>query len=196
MRQLLARQHAPGIEHQFLQQRILPQRKFHRLTAKAHAARRGVELDAVDAQLGRGFAARAPHQRAQARGKLVQIEGFDQVIVGAGVQTFDAVLDAVARGQDQHRHLVAARAQARKQLQAREPRQAEIEHDARVLAGLKREFAGNAVLDPIDDDAGLAESGLYAVAEQRVVLDQKYPHSALIPCISRARRERAGTRPR
>ena len=54
----------------------------------------------------------AAQQRSQPRAELLQRERLDEVVVGAGVEAFDAVGDGVARGQHQHRRAVAGGAQA------------------------------------------------------------------------------------
>jgi hypothetical protein len=52
-------------------------------------------------------AAAAPQQGAHPGQQFGEGEGLDQVIVGAEFETFDAVFDVVARGQEQHRHVAA-----------------------------------------------------------------------------------------
>ena len=71
--------------------------------------------------------ARAAQQRAHAREQLAQRERLDEVVVGAGVQPGDAVVDLFARGQHQHRRAVAALAQAPADLQAVDVRHRDVE---------------------------------------------------------------------
>ena len=67
-------------------------------------ARGRVEREVGHLQHGAGAAALAAAQRTQSGEQLVELEGLDEVVVGAGVQPGDAVLHAVARGEDEHRH--------------------------------------------------------------------------------------------
>jgi GrpB-like predicted nucleotidyltransferase (UPF0157 family) len=65
--------------------------------------RRRIERDAGCRQHRRRLAAGAAQQRAQPGIQFAEVEGLDQVVVGAGVEALDAVLHGVARGEDQHR---------------------------------------------------------------------------------------------
>ncbi|MNT32330.1 hypothetical protein D3C72_1682030 [compost metagenome] len=76
----------------------------------------------------RGAAAgAAAHQRAHAGFQLGQREGLGHVVVGAQIQALDAFVDAVGRGQDQHRQHRAAGAQALEHLQAGHARQSQVQ---------------------------------------------------------------------
>ncbi len=60
----------------------------------------------------------APQQRSHAGQQLAQRERLDEVVVGAGVEAGDAVVDLLARGQHQHGRAVAAVAQPAADLEA------------------------------------------------------------------------------
>ena len=72
----------------------------------------GVDDDVADHQRPGAGAAAAAQQRLQAGGQLRDGERLDEVVVGAGLQAGDAVLDLVARGQDADGDVDAAGAQA------------------------------------------------------------------------------------
>ena len=57
----------------------------------------GVENDVLVANDGRGAAVRAADQRIAAREKLIEVEGFDEIIIGARPQA-DLIGLAKARG--------------------------------------------------------------------------------------------------
>ncbi|MGF6537568.1 hypothetical protein OKW32_000854 [Paraburkholderia youngii] len=76
---------------------------------------------------GRATAGTAPRQRAHAGFEFVQREGLGHVIVGAEVEAFDAFVDTVCGGQDQHGQVRIARAQAAQHLEPGHARQAQIE---------------------------------------------------------------------
>ena len=154
-------------------------RQLDRLPAPLDTARAGVQLHAGNAQHRRRLAVRAAHQRPQPRGELLHAERLHQVVVGAGVEAFDAVLERVARRQDQHRCAVVPAAPPAQQLQPFEARQAEVEHDRRVLAGLERRVRGDAVAHPVGGEAGLLERDLHAAPEQQVILDEQNAHAVL-----------------
>lgn len=77
----------------------------------------------------------AAHQGAQAGGQLVQVDGFDEVIVGPRVQPFDAGGHGVAGGKHQHGRGVAACPRLAQHLHAVLAGQAQVEHCGLVGAG-------------------------------------------------------------
>ena len=96
--------------------------------AAGDLARVGVEAQVADRERG-AAARRAPaHQRADPRQQLLALERLDEVVVGAAVESLDAVVGLGARGEDQDRD-VALGAQPAADLDAVEPRQAEVEDD-------------------------------------------------------------------
>ena len=95
---------------------------------------RRVERHSPAASTGSRRLDRAPGERPQAGGQLGEGKGFDQVVVGAGVETGDAVGDAIARGQQQDRRLDARRAQPAADLEAVDAGQHDVEHDRVVVA--------------------------------------------------------------
>ncbi len=80
-------------------------------------------------------------------------ERLRQVIVGASVDSVDALGPARARGQDQHRHLTAIRAPALEHGEPVHPRQPEIEDDRAVILGVAAEPGFFAVAYGLDDVA-------------------------------------------
>ena len=112
-----------------LQERVLGARELDRALAAPHLVRARVEHEVGEAQVGRARLLAPPQQRAQPRPQLAQRERLDEVVVGAGVEPVDAVVDRVARGQHQHRRAVAGRAQPAADLEPVEPRHRDVEHD-------------------------------------------------------------------
>ena len=97
-------------------------------------------------------------------------------IVGTGIQAGDAVLHAVARGEDEHRHVAPRRAPAPQHGQAVEHGQAQVKHHGGVIPGHQGGLGADAVPDPIDDMVGLTQADLQRVAEQSVVFNQQDSH--------------------
>ena len=79
----------------------------------------------------RGPGPRAAQERAQARVQLAQGEGLDEVVVGARVEARDAVVDGVARGEQEHRHALARGPQPAGHLEPVDARHGDVEHHAR-----------------------------------------------------------------
>ena len=76
-----------------------------------------------------------PVQRPQPRHQLVEGERFHQVVVGAEVETADAVLCLVVGRQDQHVTIVAVAAQRRQHRESIDTGQHQVENDRIVGVG-------------------------------------------------------------
>ncbi len=59
---------------------------------------------------GRGIA-RTAQERAQSSQQFLEVEGLHQVIVGAGIQPRDAIVNGIARGQHENRRAETGAAQ-------------------------------------------------------------------------------------
>ncbi len=91
-----------------------------------------VQHQVADDELAVGAAATAAPARrssaAQPGHDLLQAERLGHVVVAAGGQPGDPVLDGVLRGQEQHRHVRGVRAQPAQHLQAVDVGQHHVEH--------------------------------------------------------------------
>ena len=110
--------------------------------------------------------------------ELVEVDRLHAVVVGARLETPDAVLDGVARGQEDDRRRDAGRPQPGADREAVHERQRHVEHHARVAAPLTGDNGVLAVVDQIDLETGTDETGLEQTGELRLVLDQEDPHAA------------------
>ena len=141
--------------------------------AAADLAGVGVEAQVADDQRG-AAARRAPaHQRPHPREQLLALERLHQVVVGAGVEALDAIVEVGARGQDQDRD-VGLGAQPPADLDPVEPGQAEVEDDEvgdELLGGAQR-------VDPVGRGAHLvallAQRAAQDVGDRLVVLDDEH----------------------
>ena len=118
-----------------MQQVELARRQRHRRRRSCCTdARRRIEHHVLRAQAFLRLAVRAAHQRAQARGQLVQVDGLDDVVVGADIEPANAVGHRVASGQHQHRQADAGAANGGEHVHAVLQRQPQVEHRGRVAA--------------------------------------------------------------
>jgi hypothetical protein len=108
---------AAGMLHQCLDQRQLARGQLDALAFHLHFIADAVEAQPAQSLLRRCIAA-AARQRTQAGFQLTQCERLGQVIIATAVEAEDAVLHAIACGQDQHRQGGAVVAQAREQVEA------------------------------------------------------------------------------
>ena len=97
--QLVAREHLAGVADEHVEQvELAPGEAELAAVAGGDVAARVDDDVARDVRAG-ALGAVAAQQRLEPRGQLGDRERLDQVVVGAGLQAGDAVLDLVARGQ-------------------------------------------------------------------------------------------------
>jgi hypothetical protein len=118
----------------------------------------------------------APRERADAGFEFLQRERFGHVVIGAEIEAGDALLDAVGRGQDQHRYGRAACTQPAQNLQPVQPRQAEVEDQQIELVRCQCRIGLGAAFDPIDRVARIAQRAQQAVGEHVVVFGDQDAH--------------------
>jgi hypothetical protein len=171
--ELRARQHDAGALGQRFQQRVLAPRQGHRPPVDLHLARRRLERHGPVLEHRRRAPARAPRQRAYARAQLVEVERLHQIVVGAGVEALHPVGHGIARGDDEHGHVVAQRAQAPQHLQAVAARQPQVEQHGAVRLRAQGGFGGDAVAHPVDRVPFLGKPVAHALADHPVVFHQQ-----------------------
>ena len=110
----------------------------------------GIERHAVVGGLRRRAALVSAADGADARGEFLEIERLAEIVVRAGIQSFDAVGNLVERGQQQHRCPVASGAQRGQEIEAGSVRQHQIEHQRVELVGRKRGVTVGAIGDDIE----------------------------------------------
>ena len=174
--ELLPRQHAAGVQHEFLQQVELLCLKVHRTSIEHDLACRSIEMKRADGEDRRRLAAGASDQRAQSRGQLVEIDGLDDIIVSAGVESLDAVIDGIAGGQNQHRRAQSLSAHLAQHCETIDFRQPQIEHDGGKRVAAQRQLCRGAVHDPIDIEPALAQPRLQRIPQKRIVFDDENAH--------------------
>ena len=105
--------------------------------------------DAVGGLLRRALGA-AARQRLDARQQLGEGVGLGEIVVAAGAQALDAVVDLAERGEDQHRRLAVLGAQGADQRQAVHLRQHAVDDGDVVAAFLGEVVAADAVGGVVD----------------------------------------------
>ena len=126
--------------------------------------------------------ARPPEERANAGDELLESEGLRHVVVRAGVEAGDPVLDLVAGREHQDRNAVTAPAETPADLEAVDHRHQDVEDD-RVGLGL-------AVLQPRERLAAVGreldlvplelERALQRLANGAFVVDNQDSHSPIV----------------
>ena len=146
-----------------------------RPVAAAGGARDQVELEvgAGEARLLGAGLGRAAQDRLEPGRELGEGEGLDQVVVGAGAQAGDALVDGAHRGQEDRRGLHAGGAQRLQERQAVEVGEHAVEHQGveAAVEGVHQALAAGA--GRLDGVAGLAQALGEIVAGVGVVLDDE-----------------------
>ncbi len=136
-----------------------------------------VDAQAADAQVRVAIAGDPAQLRTHARFEFVQCERLDQVVIGAKVEHAHALGQAIAGGHHQHRQAIAALAQALQNVAAIQLRQAQVQHQQRVLGRAQRGVGVRAVVDVVDHMALPAQRGAQAGGDIRVVFSNQNAHA-------------------
>ena len=174
LHQRIARKHAARGPHQHLQNIEFEGGQLDRGPAGEDLSRARVERHAVHFQPARGRrGARfiAPQYGPDARRQFARVERLGQVVVGAQLQTHDAVHIVAARRQHHHRH-VALAAQPAQDFEAIDARQHDIQHH-QVDARFPRLFQSLlAFVFAVHREPFALQELTQQRAELRVVVDQ------------------------
>ena len=139
-RQGLPRDDLPLVPEQVLQQLELADRELDRAAAAGD-----LPLDEVHLEVARGEADRfdrpsSPAQeRSRARQHFREGERFHQIVVGAAIEAVHAILERVARGQEEHRCDHALFTERREDLEAVAPWQHDVEQHEVERLGVQPE---------------------------------------------------------
>jgi len=119
--------------------------------------------------------------RTHAGGDFVQIEGFDDVIVGACIESRDSVLNLVASRENDDRRGVASLAQLAQHIDAVTVRQPKIEQHQVEMRGLQGGPRALAVAHPIHGEGRLAKRRVQALPNHFIVFNEQYTHAEQYP---------------
>ena len=150
----------------------------------------GVEAKVADLDHDRPLTGGSAGERAQPREQLLERERLHQVVVGAGVEPFDAIIDCVASRQHQHRrpHILVAQSPAN--VEAVQAGQHHVEDDCVVRRRLRHPQPFFATPCGVGDVAFLAETAYEQLGELRLVLHDQHTHVRIVlaACQPRASR--------
>ena len=173
-------QHGAGDDPALAAHQVFEHLELARQELDAALAAAGGAGDEVELEVGAGEAGllgaglgRAAQHRLEAGGELGEGEGLDHVVVGAGAQAADALVDGAHRGQDDRRGLDAGGADRLQQRQAVEVGQHPVEHQGVEAAGDRVHQALAPGGGRLDGVAGLAQALGEIVLGVVVVLDDQ-----------------------
>ncbi len=122
---------------------------------------------------------RAAQQRADPRQHLLQMEGFCDIVVGAGIEALNLVAPAVARGEDQHRHHPLVAPPGLKHRDTVHLGQADIQHDRVIGLAVAKEMSLLTVERAIDHVSGIRQGRGELAVQIRVILNDEQTHVCL-----------------
>ena len=146
-------------------------------------ARRRVEGDATGLENGAERRARPPQQSPAAGEEFLHLEGLDDVVVGAGVETGDPLVERTTRRGDDHRRRKPGRPAPPQPIDAVAVGQAEIEDDDVETGDVERRGGGLEITDRVRREAAAPEAVDDEAGEPSIVLDHQCSHAFLVPVI-------------
>src|SRR6185437_12531014 len=117
-RDVRAGQGAPRVLHEDFEQREFPAGEIDVLVPQLDRVTQQIHAYAAMGDHGLLYRRLAPQQGTYVGEQFIEAEGLGQVIVGAEVETLDAILHRVARAEDEHGLVEAGAAPFREQVQA------------------------------------------------------------------------------
>ena len=115
----------------------------------------------------------AAQQRADARQYLLHVEGLGDIVVGACVKARHLVGPAVARGENENRHLASGAPPLLQHAHAVDDGKAEVEYHRVIGFGVAKEVPLLAVLGGIHRIARIRQRRCQLAAEVGIVLDDE-----------------------
>ncbi len=173
-------QHPASVFQQGFQQGEFPGGKLHLLTGQIGPPGRRVQFDGAVTQARASAPVAAPDQAAQPGRQLVQVEGFDHVIIGPPVQGPEIIRHRVPGGENQNGHILAPLAAAAEQVQARKAGQVPVQHQGIESLRLQAGPGRFPIPHPVHGKTGEAQAHLDAVPQEGIVFDQENAHGVFL----------------
>ena len=172
---------SPGVAHQQLQQGIFLGGQIDRLACPSDGSRGRVESQVSHGQDGRPLPRPSTQQSAQAGQQLAEGERLGQIVIGAGIQPPDPVLDRVAGGEKENGSPPTGGPQLPAHLKAVQAGEHHIQDDRVIIVlGSKPQTLGP-VARYVDGVALVLQPALQQCRHPRLVFDQQNPHPVVTP---------------
>ena len=175
-----ARDGAPGVAEEVFQQLEFAALEFNAFAVAVRGAREEIqgEVAEVEACFVRVvFGGRAAVEGFQSRHEFGEGEGFGEVVVGADIESADALVDGAERREDQHRRAQSAAAPLREEFEAVGVGAEHSVQDDGVPGDIKGEgFGVGGGFGPFDAMSLFAEAAQEVVAGFGVVFYEEYLH--------------------
>ena len=169
--------HATRIAGEVCEKRELASGELQSLAGAPRFVAARVDDEICDRDRRREHLTATPKQRAYARQQLAEVERLDHVVVGTGIEPADAIVHAVARGEEQNRRLDFAPTELAAHRQPVEARHQDVEDDRVVFVddGVRERLVS--VIHHIDREGLLPQSAGDGIAQWGVVFSEEDTHS-------------------
>ena len=178
---LLAREHAPGIRGEEVQQRLLEGREMQLVIAGEDLPVEHVDLKVADTKAWHelpGLSVRPPDHRTRTRDEIVRNEGHTDVVIGAALERIElsAKVAPASQRDDTDR---PTRPRVVDQLDARAGLEVDIEKEEVRLPVGDRDLGGFDARFRPSEIAAVAQGEVDGIRERPVFDDQEHAHGAL-----------------
>lgn len=162
--------------HQVHDEGELPARELDRPVAPPRAVGQQVDAEIPELQLARQLLVGAPSEREDAGAQLLEGERFEHVVIGSALERLHLAVEAVARGEHDHRQLRSIDADPREDVLPVEARKGQVEDDKLDRIVERGEHALVSVGHTLDRVARRGEAPFEESDDPRVVLDDEDSH--------------------
>jgi hypothetical protein len=166
----------PRMAHEKFKEPIFPGAERDFVTATMNGVGNAFQLEIRDLQNGARRAAASPQDRANARGKLGENEGFRNIVVGACIQPTDALFHVCGGGYDEHGKVRLSGANPPQDFQAHGARETKVENDKIVVLIQSQLLRFDAIRDDLHGELLLLQLLTEEIRERRVIFGDKYAH--------------------
>ncbi len=178
-----AAEHPPPVAHEEFEQGIFLGGELQAFWAIKHLEGAGVHSEVAPGAIAFRHLGASAQQGTDPGHQFLEVEGFDHVVVGSGVESGDFVGDGVAGGehQDGGGELVAAQAAA--EADAVEFRQGDVEEEQVVFPSVHTMPSEFAVFSEIYGVLAIGQGFIDHFSKLRIIFDDKDAHDGNAPLL-------------
>jgi hypothetical protein len=177
LRQLGAAYNSSGVSSKVREQCVFLGREIDDRSAALHALSRKVDLQVVDRETRLIDLLTASSQKCpQTSEELIQLEWFGEVIVGATVESLNAICGARSRGEHEYAHRRSLLSNAPAHSDSVDLRQIDVEDDRIVGADARLKERILSVARYIDRICLFSQSAREGSGQRNVIFNQKKSH--------------------
>jgi hypothetical protein len=120
----------------------------------------------------------ATNEGSKSSAQFIEVHGFDDVIIGSGIEPFYALRNGVARREHQYRELFPSLARLPQHIQPVFERETQIENHGIMFTIFDFSLRRGTIAYPVNLKAGLPQTRAQAAAKQLVIFGKEDFHGA------------------